>query len=174
MPITPQQLAKAGQEHHHQVAAMQWVAISGAKRFPNMVLLHAIPNGAKLKGIGTDEGRAEGGRMKAEGVRSGVPDMMLPVPVNCLPSIGSVGMGCKHGLYIELKKPGRERERDGGRSDVQVEWQRKLVRQGYAVVTAYGWQAVAQTLGWYLHGALVMPEGGDCLFVLEQADAPWY
>jgi hypothetical protein len=170
VPLTPQQLAKAGQEHHHQVAICQWVAVSGTKQYPDMVLLHAIPNGAKLKGVGTDEGRAEGGRMKAEGVRSGVPDMMLPVPVRHT----ALGMIIYPGLYLELKKPGREREKDGGRSDVQVEWQRRLLGQGYAVVTAYGWQAAAQALGDYLGGRLVMPDGGDCLFALEQEHAPWY
>jgi hypothetical protein len=164
MPITPQQLAKAGREHDHQVAVFQWVAVSGVKRHPDMALLHAIPNGAKLKGIGTDEGRAEGGRMKAEGVRSGVPDMMLPV---------SVRAPFYPGLYIELKKPGREREKDGGRSDEQVKWHKLLRAQGYAVVTAYGWQAAASTLADYFAGKLVMPVGGDCMFGLARENAPW-
>lgn len=172
MPITPQQLAKKGDEHSHQTAIFQWVALYGVRRHPDMALLHAIPNGAKLRGIGTDEGRAEGGRMKAEGVRSGVPDVMLPVPVYNQPNAALILR--YPGLYVELKKPGREREKDGGRSEQQVEWHAALVRQGYAVATAYGWQAAAQVLADYLAGAMVMPDGGDCLFALEQADAPWY
>jgi hypothetical protein len=176
MPITPQQLAKAGREHDHQVAVFQWVAISGVKRHPDMALLYAIPNGAKLKGIGTDEGRAEGGRMKAEGVRSGVPDMMLPVPRVLSAQNRPYHVSCPGwypGLYVELKKPGREREKDGGRSPEQVDWQRKLLRQGYAVVTAYGWQAAAWTLADYFAGKLVMPVGGDCMFGLARENAPW-
>lgn len=77
--------------------------------------------------------------MKAEGLKAGVPDMMLPVPKFIYA-----------GLFIELKKPGRERERDGGRSEQQVEWARALLSQHYSVVTAYGWRGAARALLTYL------------------------
>lgn len=50
----------------------------------------------------------------------------------------------------------------GGRSDKQRDWHVALVREGYAVATAYGWQAACWVLKLYLDGDLAMPEDGDC------------
>jgi hypothetical protein len=169
VPITPQQLAKKGDEHSHQVALFQWVAVTAAKRYPATILLHAIPNGAKLMGIGTVEGRIEGAKMKAEGVRSGVPDTFLPVPR----LTNQRADGYYPGLYIELKKPGREREKWGARSEDQVKWQRDLLAQGFAVVTAYGWCASAQAIADYMDGKMLAAEDGDCRFYLDQPNPPW-
>jgi hypothetical protein len=171
MPITPQQLAAPGDEHSHQKAFFQWLAISAASRFPSVRLCHAIPNGGKLMGTGTNIGRIEGAKMKAEGLRAGVPDVFMPVPRK-VSSSWSADYTCP-GLYIEFKKPSRETEKFGGRSPEQVQWQRDLLAQGYAVATCYGWQAGAHVVALYMQGGLTMPEGGDCLMALATEHPPW-
>ena len=167
MPITPEQLAVPGDEHSHQKAFFQYLALKIVPRWPVAKLTHAIPNGAKLMGTGTQVGKIEGGKMKAEGLRSGVPDVMCPVPRQRAP------MGLYHGLYMELKKPGREDEKFGGRSMEQVQWQRDLLQQGYAVATCYGWQAMAHTLSLYFLDGLHMPQGGDAFMALATDAPPW-
>lgn len=85
---------------------------------------HAIPNGG-------GRSKAEGGRLKAEGVTAGVSDVFVAYPV-----------GQWHGLYIEMKsltgRPSRE----------QKDWIRDSTELGYFAVCARGadeawevWQA---------------------------------
>ena len=104
-------------EEIEQTCLFRWAALeSGAH--PELALLHAIPNGGKRS-------KSEAARMKAAGVKPGVPDMFLPVARE----------GC-HGLYIELKR------RDGGRvSPEQTAWMDALARSllprmGYTVNTS--------------------------------------
>ena len=71
-------------EHAEQVAVFEWSAYQ-RKKYPELDLLIAIPNGGK-RHIGTAM------KLKAEGVKPGVPDILLPVS--------------RHGfnaLWIELK-----------------------------------------------------------------------
>lgn len=78
----------------------------------------------------------EAARMKAAGVKPGVPDMFLPVARE----------GC-HGLYIELKR------RDGGRvSTEQTAWMDALARQGYKTALCHGWDAAREEIQRYLGG----------------------
>lgn len=169
MPITPAQLAAPGDEHAHQKAVFQWIALHGAKNYPAMRRTFAIPNGAKLMGQGTDVGQKEGAKMKAEGLRAGVPDIFSAVPYIDQGSYVSL----YHGLFIEMKKPGREREKFGGRSVEQVQWHRDLLQEGYAVATCYGWQAATHTLSLYFSGGLRMPEGGDAYMALPTEAPAW-
>ena len=61
-------------------------------------------------------------KLKAEGVKAGVPDLVLAIP-----------RGPYHGLYIEMKRI------KGGRvSRDQVEWHERLRAQGYRVDVCYG------------------------------------
>jgi len=144
--ITPEQLAASnnGSEHGHQCALMQWSVINRAE-FPWLELLFAIPNGG-------DRRPSVAASLAAEGVRSGVPDLFLPVP-----------RGAYAGLWIEMKKPTEYGKKNGGRSDKQVEWHRKLIEQYYAVVTCYSWQAARDAILRYDRRTLIMPEGGDSL-----------
>jgi len=171
MPISPEQLAAPGDEHSHQKAFFQWMAISAQPRYPKARLCFAVPNGSKLMGTGTTAGKIEGAKMKAEGMRAGVPDVFLPVPVTVRHAPGLQVLN--HGLYIEFKKPGREKQEWGGRSVDQVKWHRDLLPEGYAVATCYGWQAGAHVVALYLAGGLNMPEGGDCFMALATEAAPW-
>jgi hypothetical protein len=135
MILTPEQIAAGGSEHAHQAAIFQWIAIEGRNELRDVDMLFAVPNG----GSRTPSVAAA---MRAEGVKPGVPDMVLPVPIHY------------YGLYIELKVPGRERTRNGGRDDEQVKWHKRLRAMGYAVVTAYGWHAAVGTLRAYYASAL--------------------
>jgi hypothetical protein len=71
-------------EHDEQVALSRWVTLL-QPRHPELALLHAIPNGGHRH-------KAVAVRLKAEGVKRGVPDLCLPVP-----------RGGHHGLYLEMK-----------------------------------------------------------------------
>ncbi len=57
--------------------------------------------------------KGEAGRMRALGVKSGIPDLLCILPP---PS------GRWRGLGLEFKAPGRQGEHEGGRSPLQVEW----------------------------------------------------
>jgi len=77
----------------------------------------------------------EAASLKAQGVRSGVPDYLLPISV-----------GDKRGLWIELKAS------DGYPSDNQLQWAEFLIGQGYDVVFAYGADAAFAAIKRYLLG----------------------
>jgi hypothetical protein len=62
-------------------------------------------------------------KLKAEGVRAGVPDVFLAVP-----------SGGYHGLFIEMKTS------KGRISDSQVAWFNKLESVGYRCVLCWSWQ----------------------------------
>lgn len=111
-------------EHEEQVQLFAWAAWH-----PELRLMHAIPNGGK-RDVRT------GVRLKAEGVKAGVPDILLPVP-----------RGGKHGLYIELKR------RKGGRvSPEQAAWMDALAREGYACAVCHGWEAARDEIVRYMDG----------------------
>lgn len=112
-------------EHKHQVALFQWAAYQ-SRRWPELSLLFAIPNGGARDKI-------TGQRLKDEGVKAGVPDMLLPV-----------ARGDYHGFFIELKAP------DGSASDLQEEWVENLRAQGYRAEVIHGWTAARDGLIEYL------------------------
>ncbi len=127
--VTPEQLAKPHTEHAEQVALFAWAAMSG---IPELKWMHAIPNGGERNPI-------VAGRLKSEGVRSGVHDVFLPV--TC---------GVYAGLYIEMKKPGREREKNGGMSDDQVEFRDFATAHHYKCVLCYSWEQAAAEIKVYI------------------------
>lgn len=102
-------------EAQEQITLMNWAAMQSGK-YPELKLLYHVPNGGSRN-------KAEAGRLRAEGVKAGVPDLCLPVP-----------RGGYHGLYIELK-----RQRGGRASDNQVEWLDALSKQGYPVETTFAY-----------------------------------
>lgn len=113
-------------EHQEQVSLFEWSAWQEGL-WPELRLLHAIPNGGK-RDIRT------AAMLKAEGVKPGVPDICLPVP-----------RGGKHGLYIELK-----RRKGGTVSKEQEAWIRALMEQGYSCAVCYGWDQARETILQYL------------------------
>lgn len=113
-------------EHAHQVKVMEWAAGESAA-WPEFELLYAIANA----GAGAQRGQA--GKMKAEGVKPGVPDLCLPVP-----------RGSYHGLYIEMKTE------TSGPSPEQRVWLARLKEQGYYTTIAQGYEIAIQILTAYI------------------------
>lgn len=98
-------------------------------KYPEIALLYAVPNGGSRH-------PAEAARLKQQGVKSGVPDMCLPV-----------ARGGYHGLYIELKRV------KGGRvSEQQKQWLAALNAQGYKAVVCKGAGEALDVLQKYLKG----------------------
>ena len=117
-------------ESVEQQNLFRWAAVSAAVRWPKeMRMLYHVPNEGKRS-------QANGARLKAEGLRAGVPDINL-----------DVARGEYHGLRIEMKR------RRGGRvSPEQAAWLEALREQGYAAVVAYGWEEAADEIEKYLRG----------------------
>lgn len=127
--------------------------------------LHAIKN----QGHGD---KVRGSRSRAEGVRAGVSDIFLPVarvhPVpygGLAPFAGSHGVYAPvpgsglakldiysgyHGLYVELKKLSEATKKNGGASDIQLEFQADVRVSGYACEVAHGWEAARDVILTYL------------------------
>lgn len=106
-------------EHLHQVALINWARLN-TKKYPELDLLFAIANGGK-RHIGVAR------KLKAEGVKPGIPDLFLPV-----------ARGKYHGFFIEMKA-------DGGRlSPAQRAVHAQLIDQGYMVKTYWDWQDAAE------------------------------
>lgn len=119
--LTPEQLAQPNTEHAHQSALFCWIATAGAHVWPELSWAHAIPNGG-ARDVPT------AGRLKAEGVKAGVFDIFVPV-----------AMGRYHGMYCEMKKPGRQKDSNGGVSDIQKKFGLAMHSRGYHTVVCYNW-----------------------------------
>jgi hypothetical protein len=114
-------------EHAEQVAIFEWADLNMAT-YPQLENLFAIPNGGQRE-------HRTGAMLKREGVRAGVPDMMLAYPC-----------GNYHGLFIELKR------RDGGKvSPTQTEWINRLNKAGYLTIVAYCAKEAVQIITYYLN-----------------------
>lgn len=106
--------ARKSCEADEQCKLIAWADVSAACGvYPELALLHAIPNGGSRN-------KAEAAHLKRQGVRPGVPDLFLPVP-----------KGKYHGLYIEMKF-GKNKP-----TEAQKRWHRELVNQGYCVGVTY-------------------------------------
>lgn len=97
-------------EHEEQRAFISW----WRKSLPDC-WIHAIPNGG-------GRGIREAGRLKAEGVSAGVPDLFCPSLC----------------LWIEMKK-----RKGGSVSKEQKEWHEHLRQVGYTVIVPRGAQEAA-------------------------------
>lgn len=115
-------------ESNEQQTVFEWAKVHEGK-WPELKLLYHIPNEGKRS-------RITGARMKAEGLRSGVPDICLPVP-----------RGEHHGLYIELK-----RRRNSKVTQKQLEWIEDLVAQGYVAAVCRGCDEAISLITSYLSG----------------------
>ena len=138
--MTPEQIAKANTEAAHQTALFAWASLN-VERYPELKWLHHIPNGGS-RGDTAKSRAIEGGKLKAQGVKKGVLDLMLPVRRNGF---------C--GLYIEMKKPGQQTAKNGGLSDEQIEFGNFVSNQGYLCKLCYSWQEAAKILEDYLQNA---------------------
>lgn len=112
-------------EGNEQEALFRWAAFVRG-RFPEIDLLHHIPNGGSRNS-------AEAANLKRQGVKAGVPDLCLPV-----------ARGGYHGLYIEMKH-GKNKT-----SENQDAWLAALRRQGFATAVCYGWERAAEVITKYM------------------------
>lgn len=124
-------------EHDEQKALIAW-AERESERIPQLRLLFAIANA----GAGAQRGQA--GKMKAEGVKAGVPDLMLPVMKYI--GTGILDRSLEYaGCFIEMK-----RQRGGTVSPEQSKWHEWLIDEGYCVVVCKGAEEAKRVILEYL------------------------
>lgn len=123
----PRTVADGPSEHQLQAAVVQWWARVHYQRYALPVeALFAIPNGGVRDAI-------TGSRLKAEGVRPGIPDLML-----------AVRLGYKAGLFIEMK---------AGKnvlSEAQTRVSLHLICQGYVFEAAWSSEEAIKIIEDYL------------------------
>lgn len=112
-------------EDTEQIGVIEW-ANWNCNRYPELELLFHVPNGGKRN-------TAEAARFKAMGVKSGVPDLCLPVP-----------KGGYAGLYIEMKY-GKNKTTEN-----QDKWLEALKKQGYKTTICYSGAEATEQLEEYL------------------------
>lgn len=119
----------AAAEQREQINLIRWTQRPDVRRrYPDLKLLYHVPNERKCT-------PQQGKVLKDMGVKSGVPDLCLPVPRG----------GC-HGLYIEMKSLGK-----GVRvSENQKWWMEELLSQNYAVCVCMGWEAARDAIVRYM------------------------
>jgi hypothetical protein len=122
MPVRPRELES---EHSEQAELIKWCVFN---EDPRTSLIFAIPNG----GFRTAK---TGAKLRLEGLRPGIPDLMLPVAT-----------AKYHGLFIELKT------QTGKPSPAQKEWIKVLNQQGYLALVAKGADEAIASIQKYLNG----------------------
>jgi hypothetical protein len=123
----PRTVADGPSEHQLQVAVIQWwAAVHHIKYALPLEALFAIPNGGSRDPI-------TGSRLKAEGVRPGMPDLML-----------AVRLGYRAGLFIEMKAGKNDL------SDAQTSVSKHLIGQGYCFATAWSSEEAIKHIEDYL------------------------
>ncbi|MDD2370854.1 MAG: VRR-NUC domain-containing protein [Firmicutes bacterium] len=112
-------------ESQIQIMIFDWASMMRNK-YPGLEKMYHVPNGGH-RHITTAM------RLKAEGVKPGVPDIVLPV-----------ARGGFHGLYLELKAD------KGKLSKEQEKWLTDLKDEGYKAEVAYGFDEAIKTITNYL------------------------
>lgn len=82
---------------------------------------------------------AQGALWKAAGGKAGVPDLWIPCPKRRY-----------SGLYIELKRPERIEEKNGGLSDAQIRMIAHLRSRNYCCIVAYGFEDAIDCIKGYM------------------------
>ncbi len=112
-------------EATEQESVIQWCGWNEGK-YPELKLIYHVPNGGSRNTL-------EAANLKRQGVKAGVPDLCLPVPMNGF-----------HGLYIEMKY-GKNKT-----TEKQEEWIKALQEQGYYAAVCYGAEEAEGLLAAYL------------------------
>lgn len=125
-------------EHQEQKVLFQLAKMFGG-RLPELELLYAVPNGAKLPYTFNAMGKRiskQAGILKQEGLKAGVLDLQLPVARQGF-----------HGLYIELKRS----DHSNHPTPEQLWWIGRLRAEGYRCEVCYGcdaaWTVIQDYLG---------------------------
>lgn len=108
-------------EHEEQVVVIDWLFLH-LRDYPELDLVFAVPNGARLSS-GKDRRLAaiRANILKAEGMRPGAPDLVIPSP-----------RGGYFGLFLEMKSM------TGTTSENQEQFIEQARRYGYACYVARG------------------------------------
>jgi len=116
-------------EHIEQVHVFRW-----AKTHPELRFMLAIPNGGFRH-------KTTAARLKAEGVKAGVPDIAL-----------LIARRGYHGLLIELKTKANKilKVAKGRLSDSQKAYLEELNKQGYKTAVCYGADEAIQVIKEYM------------------------
>lgn len=122
-------------EEQEQIGLFNW-ARSMSFAIPELDLLYHVPNGGQRSS-------REGYFLKAAGVKSGVPDICLPV-----------ARGGYHALYIELKRLKR-----GRLTENQRWWIRRLQAEGIRAVICAGRETAQAEILSYLSGEIIRGDG---------------
>ena len=125
--LSSAKLHKSHTQHEaaEQEALFRWASYQYGI-YPELRLMHHIPNGGSRN-------KQEAANLKKQGVKSGVPDICLPVP-----------RGKYHGLYIEMKA-GKNKATDN-----QSKWLEALNNQGYVAVVCVGCAQAVEVITKYL------------------------
>ena len=114
-------------EATEQTWLFEWIAQMAYLRWPELDLAFHIPNGGSRN-------RIEAARLKAQGVKAGVPDIFISVP-RC----------GYHGLYIEMKRQVGGKMREGQKEIIP-----RLRAQGYCVEICKGFHPAADVIEKYM------------------------
>lgn len=101
-------------EHDEQVQFFLYLRLLEGAGVTEAEMAFAVPNGVRVASIRTAK------RAVNEGMRAGVPDILIPV-----------ARGGKHGLAIEMKALKNRSTK------IQKEWQAKLRMQGWEVAECH-------------------------------------
>ncbi len=114
-------------ETGEQQAVIEW-CVRAAGKYPELRLIYHIPNEGKRSVV-------KGAELKSIGLKSGVPDLCLPV-----------ARGGFHALYIEMKK-----SRKSKATAEQKKWLAALNAQNNVAVICYGADEAIKILEKYLN-----------------------
>lgn len=118
-----------------QQALIRWFSFAHrGLGVPDARLLFAVPNGGARNVV-------TGSILKAEGVRAGMPDLLL-----AMPSTTHARLRPRHGLFIELKTW------CGRVSPVQRQMLQLLRDAGYEAVVAHGFDQAQRAITQYMQG----------------------
>lgn len=117
-------------EYAEQTQLFRWARLINTPLGRLSQFMFAIPNEGKRT-------LAMAAKLKAQGLRAGVPDVMVALPLHGKP-----------GLFIEMK-----RTKGGKVSDKQQEWLDRLARAGYVTTVAHGAEEAQEIINDYLAGA---------------------
>lgn len=172
--MTPDQLARSDSEHGHQRALFAWanmaatfgfaaawdelayskaghaIATYGPANSPGIQPLRrlfAIPNGGQRNKI-------TAANLKAEGVKRGVPDVMLPLPMLNDNASGYPDRTRYCGLFVEMKRPKGKSQVAGSTSSDQDDWIAYLRSAGYAVSVCFDWRSAAKEIQSYYEASI--------------------
>ena len=146
--VKPIDRLKMRSEAEEQAAVIDWAwNVAPTLSMPSLRLIYAIPNGAWLK-----NGGYQAVRLKAEGLKAGMPDLCLP--------ISRLGFNA---LYIEMKKRGGKWTLTGE----QLGRAKELTGQGNLVALCQGSNAaidlllryIARSHGLHAEAVARRPEG---------------